>query len=86
MPEEKKITGFIVSWWQIFVGIASTLILAGAMYGTFAARMTEHEDHLRQLDQDTVKKEQFDEMKVDIRDRLQRIENKLDQDDIRPKH
>jgi len=66
------------------LGLAASLVSGvlsiGAMYGTISSHMREHDEHLKQLDEHTVTKEQFDEMRSDIRDRLERIERKLDQD------
>jgi hypothetical protein len=78
MADDPKV--FVVRWEHVIVTVISTLLFLGVFYGTVTTRMTQHEEHLRQLDSGTVKHEQFDEMRTDIRERLQRIEDKIDKE------
>lgn len=69
---------FVLRWEHIIVTLVTALLALGVFYGTMTTRMANYEEHQRQLDQSTVKHEQFDEMREDIKERLTRIENKID--------
>lgn len=71
---------FVLRWEHIIVTVVTALLALGAVYGTMTTRMAYYEEHQRQLDQSTVKHEEFDEMREDIKTRLQRIEKKIDQE------
>lgn len=71
---------FLLRWEHIIVTIVTALLALGALYGTMTTRMSYYEEHQHQLDQSTVKHEEFDEMREDIKTRLTRIEKKIDQE------
>jgi hypothetical protein len=65
--------GFL-KWWQAAIG-AATLIVAIALYvGATKAQTDENSRQIRQIQEETVKKEQLE----DIKARLDRIERKID--------
>ncbi len=78
MTDDPKV--FVVKWEHVIVTVISALLFLGVFYGTVTTRMAQYEDRQRTLEQSTVKHEQFEEMREDIKARLQRIENKLDQE------
>lgn len=76
-----------VKSWQAFIGLLVTIVtLAGSILISYASMKTETEENtrqIRQIQEDTVKKEQLE----DIRERLRRIERKLDhEEDLRVSH
>lgn len=78
--ERRAITGIALRWAHLIIAVVLYLLSLGALYATMREQIAENTRDIERNRQDSVTKERFDDLKEDVTRRLQRIENKLDQD------
>ena len=68
-----------VQAWHVLVLLAVQLLGLGVAYGKIVQAQDQQHDELQRIEsQRTITKDDFDEWKTQLTDRINRIENKLD--------
>ena len=79
MPNGPDTSSVIVlRWWHVLGSVVTFLVVIGILYGQLTVRIEMHTDQIRRLEEESVKQEQFIELREDLRQRLERIERKID--------
>ncbi len=78
-PDERRaITGLALKWGQLIIALVVYLLTIGVMYGTLRSKTEENAARVKDLEEQTIKRPEHDEMKENFKRQLDRIEKKLD--------
>lgn len=78
MPDSQPT--FVVKSWQVVLTALSFIALIALSYGSNVARTEQNRADIQEIRSNTLTRTEFQEMKDDTRDRLDRIEKKIDQE------
>lgn len=77
-PERRSITGLALRWAHLAVLLVVYFLTIGAIYGTLHSQIDESARRVKDLEEKSIQRNQFNEMREDLIRRLDRIESKVD--------
>ena len=76
--ERRAMTGVAIKWAQLIIALGIYLLSIGALYATMRSQIDENARRVKELEQQSIGRDQFNEMRDAMIRRLDRIETKLD--------
>jgi len=76
--ERRAITGIAMRWSHLIIALVVYLLTIGTIYGTMRSQLDENNRRLKELEDKALVRDQFNEFRDDVLDRLKRIEANQD--------
>lgn len=77
-PERRSMTGLALKWVHLAILLLVYLLTIGAIYGTLRTQIDESGRRVKDLEEKSIRRDQFNELREDLIRRLDRIESKMD--------
>lgn len=72
-------TGVALRWAHLFIVLAVYLLSIGAMYASMHAQLEEATRRIQELEQQSIRRDQFQEFREDLKHRLDTLEWKMEE-------
>lgn len=77
LTERRAMTGIAIRWAHLIIAIAVYLLTIGAMYASMNAKLEEATRRIQDLEQQSIRRDQFQEFRDDLKHRLDTLEGTM---------
>lgn len=78
IQERRSMTGLALKWVHLGALLIVYFLTIGAIYGALRSQIDENSRRVKDLEDQGIKRDQFNQMREDLIRRLDRIESKVD--------